>query len=198
AEPGQAHLGATSRCDRLVDVEARGGVRPGAREGRDRQVVGAASGWAWSRSWLFGAPHRERFEGEHPFVCWSPGCDGEIPNAGYAPSEYRLKRWPQEALSGAWCPRLSGDHNPGWKVESGSGPKPDRDASDDSSSSFPSRGLTCQPTSAIAGVGSRPSQPLPRARGGNILLTTHFSGADEAGQNGASPLISVFCGRDTR
>ena len=59
-------------------------------------------------SWSFGRRARERFEGEHPFVSWSSGHDGEIPNAGYAPSEHRLKQWPNEALSGAWCPRFSG------------------------------------------------------------------------------------------
>jgi hypothetical protein len=53
-----------------------------------------------------GMASRERFEGEHPFVSCSPGRDGESQVEGYAPSEYRLKRWPHEALSGAWCPLL--------------------------------------------------------------------------------------------
>jgi hypothetical protein len=61
---------------------------------------------------------RERFEGKHPFVCWCTGRDREIPVAGYAPSEYRLKPWPQEVLSGAWCPPCDGDeHTTGFELE---------------------------------------------------------------------------------
>jgi hypothetical protein len=31
----------------------------------------------------------------------------ETPKGGYAPSEYRLKRWPIEALLGEWYPHFS-------------------------------------------------------------------------------------------
>ena len=116
AESGQAHARPPHRSHRAVDVEARGGVRPGSPEGRDGQAEGAAGGEAEAARWVFGAARRERFEGEHPFVCWSPGRDGETPDAGYAPSEYRLKQWPEEAQSGAWCPPIRGDHNPGCEV----------------------------------------------------------------------------------
>ena len=108
AEPGQAHVGPSARRDRAVDVEARGGVRPTASQAGDGKELAARVGKDDRDSWRFGSRARERFEGEHPFVSWSPGHDGEIPNAGYAPSEYRLKQWPNEALSGAWCPRFSG------------------------------------------------------------------------------------------
>ncbi len=108
AEPGQAHPGPSDRRDRTVDVEARGGVRPRAPQACDGQELAAGVGEVDRDSWSFGECARERLEGEHPLVSWSSGHDGEIPNAGYAPSEYRLKQWPNKALSGAWCPRFSG------------------------------------------------------------------------------------------
>jgi hypothetical protein len=89
-------------------VEARGGVRPRALQAGDGKELAARVGEVDRDPWSLGRRARERFEGEHPFVSWSPGHDGETPVAGYAPSEYRLKQWPNEALSGAWCPRLSG------------------------------------------------------------------------------------------
>jgi hypothetical protein len=89
-------------------VEARGGLRPRASQAGDGQELAARVGNDDRDLWSFGSRARERFEGEHPLVSWSPGHDGETPIAGYAPSEYRLKQWPNEALSGAWCPRLSG------------------------------------------------------------------------------------------
>jgi hypothetical protein len=69
---------------------------------------GGTDGGTASQPSRSGAQARERFEGEHPRISWSPGRDGKAPFAGYAPSEYRLKQWPHEALSGAWCPRLAG------------------------------------------------------------------------------------------
>ena len=144
---------------------------------------------------MFGVAHRERFEGEHPLVCWSPGRDGEIPNAGYAPSEYRLKPWPYEAQSGAWCPPVTGDHNEGFEVECVAGRTSHSVASRASTPSVLTRGLTHRPHSAFVKVSNRPLQERPRARGDTILLTTHFSGADEAWLDGASLLILVLCGR---
>ena len=128
--------------------------------------------------WVFGVAHRERFEGEHPLVCWSPGRDGEIPDAGYAPSEYRLKPWPNEAQSGAWCPRVAGDHNEGFEVERVAGRTSHSAASRASTPSVLTRGRRLN--SAFVKVSNRPLQKRPRARGDTILLTTHFSGADEA------------------
>src|SRR5258707_6780014 len=92
-QSGQAHTGPSHRSDRAVDVEARGGVRPGAAEGRNRQAVEARPVDAEAALWESGVAQRDRFEGEHPFVCWSPGRYGETPDAGYAPSEYQLKPW---------------------------------------------------------------------------------------------------------
>ena len=80
------------------------------------KAIGAPGGEATAERNGFGVDARERFEGEHPLVSWSSGRDGEIPVAGYAPSEYRLKPWPHEALSGAWCPRFLGG-NAGFEVE---------------------------------------------------------------------------------
>jgi len=68
-------------------------------------------------------------------------------------------------------------------------------ASRESTPSVHSRGLTHRAASAIVGVSNRPSQEQARVSGDSILLTTHFSGADEAGaSDGASPLISVLAG----
>jgi hypothetical protein len=44
----------------------------------------------------------------------------------------------------------------------------------------PSRGSAHRRTSAIGGINSRPLQGSPRARRRGILLTTRFSGVDEA------------------
>ena len=115
----------------------------------DRQVVGAASGEADAALWVFGAARREWFEGEHPLVSWSPGRDGEIPDAGYAPSEYRLKPWPNEARSGAWCPRVAGNHNKGFEVERVAGRTSHAVASRASTPSVLTRGLTHRRPSAI-------------------------------------------------
>jgi hypothetical protein len=141
---------------------------------------------------VFGAARRERFEGEHPLVRWSPGRDGETPDAGYAPSEYRLKPWPNEAQSGAWCPRLTGDHNPGFEVERIAARTFPAAALRSWTPSVRTRGLTHRPGNAFAKVTNRPLQEGSRAHGDSILLTTHFSGADEAGaSDGASPLNAV-------
>jgi len=161
-------------------VEARGGVRPGAAEGRDRQAIEATLVDGEAALWESSVAQRERFEGEHPLVCWSPGRDGETPNAGYAPSEYQLKPWPIEAQSGAWCPRFAGDHTEGFEVERAAERSSQRAVSRESTPSVHSRGLTHRAAGAIVGVSNRPSQELARVPGDSILLTTHFSGADEA------------------
>ena len=136
---------------------------------------------------------RERFEGEHPFVCWSPGRDGKTHDEGYVPSECQPKRWPTKALSGAWRPRRSGGRN-------------DRFALDDTylrtARQSPNAGVTLTASSARSGVRRRgalasatirPLREAARAAGQSILLTTHFSGADERGASvGRSPLIWVF------
>ena len=161
-------------------MEARGGVRPSAAEGRNRQAVEATPVDGEAALWESGVAQRERFEGEHPLVCWSPGRDGETPNAGYAPSEYQLKPWPIEAQSGAWCPRFAGDHTEGFAVERAVERSSQRAASRESIPSVHSRGLTHRAADAIVGVSNRPSQEQARVPRDTILLTTHFSGADEA------------------
>jgi hypothetical protein len=129
-------------------VEAQGGVRPEDTPGRDRQGVGTRAGEASRARCRFGVTRRERFEGEHPFVCWSPGRDGEIPVAGYAPSEHRLKRWPHEALSGAWCPPLCGRKHPQrFTLE--------RVAEQDRTSSRPRRLI---PAGPVAWIGASPDE----------------------------------------
>jgi hypothetical protein len=85
AQPGQAHAGSPHRRHRAVDVEEPGGVRPGSPSARDRQDAGAFVGEASAARCVFGDTAREGFEGEHPLVSWSPGRDGESPDAGYAP-----------------------------------------------------------------------------------------------------------------
>ena len=110
AEPRQAHAGSPHRSDRAVDVEAQGGLRPAAQQ-RSHLDIGAATSDANTVRGRVGTSRRERFEGEHPASFWSPGRDGKTPFKGYAPSEYPLKRWPAEALSGGWCPAATGAHS---------------------------------------------------------------------------------------
>ena len=107
-QPGEADTDSSDRSDRALHVEARGGIRPAeAEEGCDRSGIGAPSTVARTTWCALGVARRKRFEGERPRISWSPGRDGEAPFADYAPSEYRLKRWPEEALSGAWYPPVS-------------------------------------------------------------------------------------------
>src|SRR5206468_13132302 len=64
-------------------------------------------------------PPRARFEGEHPHRRWSSRRERETPKGGYAPSEYRTKHWPTEALLGGWYPhRTTGDagFSFGWRT----------------------------------------------------------------------------------
>ncbi len=123
--------------------------------------AGALVGEASAARCVFGDTARERFEGEHPLVSWPPGRDGESPDAGYAPSEYQLKRWPFEAQSGAWCPRSAGGQAR-FKFELLTG-RSDSAASRISSSPVHSRGSARRPKGAPAGVSSRPSQDWPQA-----------------------------------
>jgi hypothetical protein len=99
-------------------VEARGGVRPGTAEGRDRQVVGAAVGQGETARWCSALGIDK---GSRESIHSSAGpldATGRPRFAGYAPSEYQLKRWPNEAQSGAWCPPFGDEHVVGFEVES--------------------------------------------------------------------------------
>jgi len=40
----------------------------------------------------------DRFEGEHPAALWPRGRAAQVLLTGYAPSKYRTKPWPSEAL----------------------------------------------------------------------------------------------------
>ena len=108
--------GAAHCVDGALDVEAPGGVRPAtARFGRSAVERLAREARAAGSTSTVAA--RERFEGEHPLVSWSPGRDGKTQVAGYAPSECRLKPWPNKALSGAWRARSAGQRTEGFEVE---------------------------------------------------------------------------------
>jgi hypothetical protein len=178
-------------------VEAPGGVRLESTQ-RDGQAVGALASEASATTSRAGVAARERFEGEHPLVSWSPGRDGKTQVAGYAPSECRLKPWPLKALSGAWRARFTGRRNTGFEIGG---------TYADALHAVALEGLTPiaayarsggSTTSALVGATIRPLREAARAAGWSILLTTHFSGADEAGSSdGASPLNSVF-GRPKR
>jgi hypothetical protein len=146
-----------------VDVEEPGGVRPGSTSARDRQDAGALVGEASAARCVFGDTAREGFEGEHPLVSCSPGRDGESPDAGYAPSEYPLKRWPFEAQSGAWCPRFTGGQAR-FRFELLTG-RSDSAAPRISSPPVHSRGSARCQKGALAGVSNRPSHDWPRANG---------------------------------
>jgi hypothetical protein len=160
-------------------VEAPGGLRPEATPSfagpavaprNEAKGIGDASDVA----------ARERFEGEHPFVCWSPGRDGKTRDEGYVPSECRPKRWPTKALSGAWHPRRSGGCDNCFAL-GGAYVRTARHSTN--------AGVTLTDSSAGSGarrrrpLGSATIRPLREAArmvGRSILLTTHFSGADEA------------------
>ena len=53
---------------------------------------------------------RKRFGGEHLLFVWTRLTDGseaggpKSPPVGYAPPEYRMKPWPDEALIAGWFP----------------------------------------------------------------------------------------------
>ena len=55
---------------------------------------------------------RKRFGGKHPLFVWTrqPTTTAVVelksPTIGYAPPEYRTKRWPKEALIAGWFPIL--------------------------------------------------------------------------------------------
>jgi hypothetical protein len=49
-----------------------------------------------------GTTAHDRFEGEHPSGVWPRGRDAQALLTGYAPSKYRTKPWPTEALLEAW------------------------------------------------------------------------------------------------
>ena len=44
----------------------------------------------------------DRFEGEYPAPLWPRGRDAQALLTGYAPSKYRTKPWPPEALLEVW------------------------------------------------------------------------------------------------
>jgi len=97
---------------------------------------------------------RKRFEGEHPLNCWTRASAREFPRIGYAPSEYRTKPWPIEALIEGWFP-LSRRGQCGFKVLS---------TVDLHRSFFPSRvpgACRCSPSTA-----ERLGQPSRHERGG--------------------------------
>jgi hypothetical protein len=87
-------------------VEARGGVRPGEGSKVKESVVALEDEGCSSNSGRDNS-HRKWIEGEHPHNLWPLPCEKEAPKGGYAPSEYRTKQWPKEALLGEWFPRLS-------------------------------------------------------------------------------------------
>ena len=161
-------------------MEAPGGVRPEATPALVRQVVGALTVEAKECGGVAGVAARERFEGEHPLVSWFPGRDGKTRDAGYAPPECRLKRWPIKALSGAWHPRLSGECNRRFEIGGAYAQTSDHInfAGKSPAASFAGRGVSA--TSPLVGASIRPLREIARAVGWSILLTTHFSGADEA------------------
>jgi len=88
------------------------------------------------------------------------------------------------------------DHNEGFEVECVARRTSHSVASRASTPSVLTRGLTHRPHSASVKVSNRPLQERPRARGATILLTTHFSGADEAWSTSELRSLSpVFDGR---
>jgi hypothetical protein len=160
-------------------VEAPGGLRP---EATSPDVAVEAAAWieAKGRDEASDVAARERFGGEHPFVSWHPGRDGKARVEGYAPSECRTKRWPTKALSGAWRPGCSG----GLPILLFAQRRVHLDTARDQRTGM---------TLAVAPAGSgarlqrlsgsttiRPLHEIARARRRTFLLTTRFSGADEA------------------
>ncbi len=180
ADAGEADAGPEDCSDGAVDVEAPGGLRPEATP-PDAVAEVARSIEAKGSGEASDAAARERFGGEHPLVSWRPGRDGKARDEGYAPSECRPKRWPTKALSGAWHPYCSGGLPVLLYAQ--------RRVRPDCTPQHQRSGMT--PTDSSARSGARrhglswrtticPLQELARAAGWTILLTTHFSGADEA------------------
>jgi hypothetical protein len=58
----------------------------------------------------------DRFEGEYPASAWPRGRDAQALLTGYAPSKYRTKPWPPEALLEAWY-SLSREVLPGFRFD---------------------------------------------------------------------------------
>lgn len=84
-----------------------------------------------------------------------------------------------KALSGAWRPRFSGERNRRFEIGGAYAQMSDHINFADKTltASFARRGAST--TSALVGASIRPLQEMARAVGWSILLTTHFSGADE-------------------
>ena len=102
------------------------------------------------------------------------------PRVGYAPPESRTKPWPKEARSGAWGARSAGQHTLGFKVERAKAEWSLPEVVVGQSLIEPVAWCDASRTSSLAYASTRPLQVSARARRYGILLTTHFSGADEA------------------
>jgi hypothetical protein len=162
-------------------VEAPGGLRP---EATPPDAAAGAEVGLWIEAKGSGEASdvaaRERFGGEHPLVSWRPGRDGKAHVEGYAPSECRPKRWPTKALSGAWRPLYPGG-TPALLYAQ-------RRARRNCTPLHLRTGMTLTVSPAgsgarrrdLASTTIRPLHELARAAGRTFLLTTHFSGADEA------------------
>jgi hypothetical protein len=172
-------------------VEAPGGLRPEATPSFTGPGVGPRSE-ARGTGGGSDVAARERFEGEHPFVCWSPGRDGKTRDEGYVPSECQPKRWPTKALSGVWRPRLSGGRNNRFEL-AGAYVRTARHSTNAGVTLTASpAGSGARRRGTLASAIIRPLQEAARAAGRRFLLTTHFSGADEAGaSDGASQLVLI-------
>lgn len=85
-----------------------------------------------------------------------------------------------KALSGAWRPRCLGERNRRFEIGGAYAQTSDHTtfAGKTLTASFAGSGAST--TSALVGASIRPLQEMARAVGWSILLTTHFSGADEA------------------
>jgi hypothetical protein len=162
-------------------VEAPGGLRPEATPSFAGPAVGPRTEAKGTGDGSDVAA-RERFEGEHPFVCWFPGRDGKTRDEGYAPSECQPKRWPTKALSGAWRPRLSGGRNNGFALGGAYVRTPPHSTNAGVTLTASPAGSGARRRRALASAIIRPLQETARATGRRFLLTTHFSGAGEEHQ----------------
>ena len=173
---GQAHAGPSDRGDGAVDVEAPGGVRPEATPAGDRADVGRSVEARRSGSMRSDVAARERFEGEHPLVSWSPGRDGKTHDEGYAPSEYRLKQWPNEgpirSMVPPFCGRNADTALTLERVAGPSAPRAPRVAESPSPISVARSGARRQ--GRLASTTIRPLQELARAPGENYSLDNSF------------------------
>jgi hypothetical protein len=170
-------------------VEAPGGVRPEATSSDARAEVGLLVE-AKGRGEASGVAARERFGGEHQLVSWSPGYGRETHDAGYAPLEWGTKRWPTKAQSGAWRPGCPGGSPVLLYAQ--------RRVRPYHTPRHRSTGLTLTVSSARSGARRqgasrsariRPLLELARAAGQTLLLTTHFSGADEGRLEASGSII---------